>query len=98
MTDYHELHLEETMSEAEFLDYARKGYAYWEESLGEHLTQYQSECALYGDAGPGQLAHINDMRHMMRGVAATFKRLTGDDLASVAWPVGWEEDEEMYNV
>jgi hypothetical protein len=25
-----------------------------DESIGEMLTQYYSECALYGDAGPGQ--------------------------------------------
>ena len=93
MTDYHELHWEELMTEEEFVDYARKGYSYWEESLGEAETQYKSECALYGDAGPGQLAHINDLRHMMRGVCAAYKRITGDDLPSVAWPVGWEDEE-----
>jgi hypothetical protein len=32
------------------------------ESYGEQLTQYQSECALYGDAGPGQAVCVRAAR------------------------------------
>lgn len=33
--------------------YLREGIEAAEENIGERLTAYRSECALYGDAGPG---------------------------------------------
>ncbi len=90
--DYHELHWDELMTAEQFCQYAREGYNYWLENLGESETQYRSECALYGDAGVGQGYHINQLRHMIHGVEATFKRLTGTELAHVAYPIGWEDD------
>ena len=32
-----------------------------EESYHEHYTQYRSECALFGDAGPGQGLVVRDL-------------------------------------
>jgi len=32
-----------------------------EECHAESVTQYRSECAMFGDAGPGQLSHIQSL-------------------------------------
>jgi hypothetical protein len=38
---------------------------FWlEEHLGEVETQYRSECALYGDAGPGQAYNIARLKNI----------------------------------
>lgn len=43
-----------------------------EEALGEAETQYASECALYGDAGPGQLARIRRLRAKLAELKAAY--------------------------
>ena len=51
---------------------------YWyEESLGEAETQYKSECALYGDAGPGQGLRVREGRAALAKIKAQLTRLTG---------------------
>ena len=57
------------MTEKEFVAYwcepdenGRSFLSYSEETLMEHSTQYQSECALFGDAGPGQGKVVSELR------------------------------------
>lgn len=59
----------EAMSDDEFravyLSYDEEGRTlldYNGENLSEHAAQYASECALYGDAGPGQGLVLHDLR------------------------------------
>lgn len=40
---------------------------YCQENLGEMQTQYASECAMFGDAGPGQGLAIRNMRSELVG-------------------------------
>lgn len=77
----------------EFCEYARGGYSYWVEHVGECETQYRSECAMFGDAGPGQGLRLSELKWNLRQVEETYKRLTGDDLASVAYPLYWENED-----
>lgn len=86
------INFDEAMTAEEFIRYCVENYAYMEESYGEHLTQYQSECALYGDAGPGQGLRLQEMRAEMRGMEARYEQLTGRSLQSDAYPYGWEEE------
>lgn len=87
-----QINFEDAMTAQEFIQYCLENYAYMEESYGEHLTQYQSECALYGDAGPGQGLRLQEMRAEMCGMEARFEQLTGRSLRTAAYPIGWEED------
>ena len=46
-----------------------------EETLMEHETQYRSECAMFGDAGPGQGLHVRDLRSDLANVKRQLRRL-----------------------
>jgi hypothetical protein len=46
-----------------------------EESLMEHETQYRSECAMFGDAGPGQGIHVRDLRSELANIKARLRYL-----------------------
>ena len=68
------------MTKQEFIDYWTKpeGDAppylrQFEETLGEHECQFQSERALYGDAGPGQGLVIREMREELATVKSRLK-------------------------
>ena len=69
------------MTRAEFIEHwlsnesGRSGLDYLEESIGEHESQYASECALYGDAGPGQGLRLREMHATLAGVKRQLRRL-----------------------
>jgi hypothetical protein len=69
------------MTRAEFIEHwlsnedGRNGLDYLEESIGEHASQYASECGLYGDAGPGQGLRLREMRATLAGVKRQLRRL-----------------------
>ena len=44
----------EALPAAEWLADWQEACGYIAENIGEHEAQYRSECALFGDAGPGQ--------------------------------------------
>lgn len=46
-----------------------------EESIAEHAAQYGSECALFGDAGPGQGYRLQEMKAKHAKIVAQLKRL-----------------------
>jgi hypothetical protein len=57
------------MTKQEFLDYwlqpdeyGMTNLDYLRENLRESVSQYRSECSLFGDAGPGQLRNILMLR------------------------------------
>jgi hypothetical protein len=69
------------MTRAEFIAYwlsNEDGFSeldQMEEGIGEHEAQYASECALYGDAGPGQGLRLREMRATLAGVKRQLRRL-----------------------
>jgi len=69
------------MTQAEFIAYwlsnenGFSGLDQMEESIGEHEAQYASECAMYGDAGPGQGLRLREMRATLAGVKRQLRRL-----------------------
>ena len=79
--DYHP---DDLMTAAQWITFAIETYAQQDESLGEHETQYLSECALFGDAGPGQALAVRQMKAELAQMRATFLRLTGRDLRACA--------------
>ena len=67
-----------TMTRDEFIDYAQEAlFGEGMESFYEHVTQYRSECALFGDAGPGQGLRIRNMMAEYASIARQYTRLTG---------------------
>jgi len=71
-----------TLTAAEFVNYwlkvdeeGRSNLSYFEESLGEHEAQYRNECAMFGDAGPGQGYRLNAMRRELFSVRARLEKL-----------------------
>ena len=69
------------MTKEEFIKYwlsnesGRTGLDYLEESIGEHESQYASECALFGDAGIGQGLQLREMRATLASVKKQLRRL-----------------------
>jgi hypothetical protein len=69
------------MTRTEFIAYwltnedGPSGLDQMEEGIGEHEAQYASECALYGDAGPGQGLRLREMRATLAGVKRQLRRL-----------------------
>lgn len=69
------------MTRAEFIKYwmsnedGLSGLAQMEESIGEHESQYASECAMFGDAGPGQGLRLREMHATLAGVKRQLRRL-----------------------
>jgi len=47
----------------------------YEEGLGESECQYRSECAMFGDAGPGQGLHLYEGKAYIAGVKRQLRRL-----------------------
>jgi len=71
------------MTAAEFLAYwltqtedEPSALSMFEENVGEHEAQYRSECALYGDAGPGQGLRLTEMKRELASVKARIEKLT----------------------
>ena len=62
------------MTRQEFIDYWMNGRLDdLEEHAGEVTTQYQSECALFGDAGPGQGITVRELNAEIRSVKARLR-------------------------
>lgn len=47
-----------------------------EESIAEAYAQYRSECALFGDAGPGQGLALREMRKQLAEDRAALARVS----------------------
>jgi len=47
----------------------------FEESLFEHESQYYSECAMFGDAGPGQGLHVSNGQRELENVRRQINRI-----------------------
>jgi hypothetical protein len=45
-----------------------------EESYGECYSQYRSECAMFGDAGPGQAIHVRDLAQSIADIKRRLAR------------------------
>jgi len=58
---------------AQWLDDMLEALPYLEENLGEHESQYRSECAMFGDAGVGQGLTV---RHMQAELSSIKRRIT----------------------
>lgn len=70
------------MTKAEFIAYwlthdedGRCGLDYAEECLADAQAQYTNECAMFGDAGPGQGLQIRKMRAELIGARARLQQL-----------------------
>jgi len=70
------------MTAKEFVTYwcepdenGRSQISYSEEALMEHSTQYESECALFGDAGPGQGTVVSKLRAAIAQVNRQLARI-----------------------
>jgi hypothetical protein len=57
--------------------------AYGEEHYAESAAQYHSECAMFGDAGPGQASGLNSTKQQLADDRATHARL-GRIIANLA--------------
>jgi hypothetical protein len=71
---------EMAMTKQQFIDYwmesedGQPPFLYQQrESLWEHECQYQSECAMFGDAGPGQGLAIREMKAELAKVEARLR-------------------------
>ena len=71
------------MTKQEFLNYwltpdedGRTQLSYNEESIAEHEAEFRSECALFGDAGPGMGYRLQQMKAAHAKVVRQIERLT----------------------
>lgn len=78
------------MTAEQFCEYARQNFVYCEEALMENESQYRSECAMFGDAGPGQALRVMQLRRELRGMEDRYLKLTGRLLGADAYPYGWD--------
>ena len=78
------------MTAEQFCEYARQNFVYCEEALMENESQYRSECAMFGDAGPGQALRVMQLRRELRGVGDRYLKLTGRLLGADAYHYGWD--------
>lgn len=60
-----------------WLAHARESYDAGEEHLGELESQYRSECAMFGDAGPGQGLRVRAVKRELAQMRARYAQLTG---------------------
>ncbi len=58
--------------------------------LGEVETQYLSECAMFGDAGPGQGLDVRRLKKAFRELEAEW-RLAGGDVTQPPEHAVWDE-------
>lgn len=63
------------LSPAEYAALLTQSIAYGEESYGEYLTQYRSECAMFGDAGPGQGLQLSNLSRLLSADKAQLARV-----------------------
>lgn len=55
-------------------EHGRTALSYMEENLAEHEAQYLSECAMFGDAGPGQGLQLQQMKAEHAKVVSRLKQ------------------------
>jgi hypothetical protein len=63
------------LTPGEYACLLQQDIAYGEENYAEHLTQYRSECAMFGDAGPGQGLALREMSASLAERRAALKRV-----------------------
>lgn len=85
--DYNKL-----MTAEQFIHYAKSVYEAGEEWLGEAEAQFASECALFGDAGPGQGIAIRETKLELATIRARYTWLTGRDLRDDAFPLTFDQE------
>ena len=64
-----------SLTPVEYRYLVSQSIAYGEEHYAESMTQYRSECALFGDAGPGQARGLNITKQQLADDRATYARL-----------------------
>ena len=64
------------------------------EYLGEIETQYRSECAMFGDAGPGQGLEVTRVKGCYGKLLAEW-RLAGGDVTQPPEHAVWDEAIEL---
>ena len=65
----------EWLTPAEYAAVLEWSLAYGEESHAETVTQYRSECAMFGDAGPGQGLAVREGARMLAQDRAKLARV-----------------------
>lgn len=71
---------DQAMTKEEFCDYwlnrdnGRSNFDDLQEHLAESEAQYQSEVAMFGDAGPGQGLQVADLKREVASVTARLKQ------------------------
>lgn len=66
------------LTPAEYACLLQQELAWGEEAHAETVTQYRSECAMFGDAGPGQALSVHEGHRMLaetRAKLATVRRV-----------------------
>lgn len=69
------LRSQKSLTPTEFACLLQQSIAYGQESYAEHYTQYRSECALFGDAGPGQATAYAQIGKMVKEDIARLARV-----------------------
>jgi hypothetical protein len=64
-----------SLTPIEYLYLLQQELAWGEESHGETVTQYRSECARFGDAGPGQALQVYEGQRMLAETRAKIERV-----------------------
>jgi hypothetical protein len=72
-----------SLTPVEYRYLVSQSIAYGEEHHAESATQYRSECALFGDAGPGQARDLRNAAQCLADDRATHARL-GRIIANLA--------------
>lgn len=72
-----------SLTPVEYRYLVSQSIAYGEEHYEESMTQYRSECALFGDAGPGQASGLNSTKQQLADDRAKHARL-GRIIANLA--------------
>lgn len=57
-------------------EHGRSLLSHIEENLGEREAEYRNECAMFGDAGPGQWRNLLDMKRDHAKVVARLDQLS----------------------
>ena len=70
------LRRQESLTPVEFSYILQQSIAWGEESKMECSTQYRSECAMFGDAGPGQYAALVDTSRLLADDRARLARVS----------------------
>ena len=72
-----------SLTPVEYRYLVSQSIAYGEEHYAECAAQYHNECAMFGDAGPGQASGLNSTAQQLADERATHARL-GRIIANLA--------------